>query len=153
MLDARLLAKVFSMNEINMYEELQDLLSELCVEKGFCLSTPFWEAIASTKHYSAKQFVESIFIADCTVLSDRKCFESIIRDMFVSKFGEEIHFWNRRFEVLKRKRITLIEKNEIILLEYARDEKSRKFRKPRERKLRAKFKGFTLLKAAKRKLI
>ncbi|BBM03801.1 hypothetical protein [Microbulbifer sp. GL-2] len=135
-----------------MYESLQDLLGDLCVDYGFCLSSPFWEAISSRKQYSAGAFVRDVFIADRTGPKDREIYGPVIRKLFIDKFGAEAYFWNRRFQARPGKRISMKEKD-IILLEFARRERSINRRNPKADQLRARYRGLVGLKQGRKRPI
>ncbi|MGL6162553.1 hypothetical protein [Microbulbifer sp.] len=131
-----------------MYDELQELLGDLCVDYGFCLSTPFWEAMASKKRYTANEFVTDIFIADKTGPKDQEIYSPIIKKLFVEKFGTEVNVWNRRFQTARRKHPSRIEKD-VVLLDFARTERIITNKNPRAGQLRARYKGIHMLKEAK----
>jgi hypothetical protein len=117
---------------------------------GFCLSTPFWEAMASKKHYTVDEFIFDIFVADNTGPKDKEVFTPIFHKMFTDKFGQEIHVWNRRFQVRVKPRLPKLEK-EVVLLEFARAERFITNKAPIKGRLWAKYKGTSWLRAARYK--
>lgn len=106
-----------------MKEEIEELLSLLCVEYGFCLQGDFFQAISERKRYSAEEFVQDIFLADGTRIDDKKLYAPIFEDLFRRTFGKRVFFWNRRFLFMKKSRCLLKESNVPILMEYARVER------------------------------
>ena len=74
----------------SLEDRLSHLLSELCVDWGFCIPPAHAQRIASTKTLTADQFAHAVLTAEGFVPEHEvRRFEQI-RQRFVDRFGQEV---------------------------------------------------------------
>lgn len=78
----------------SLEDRLSYLLSELCVDWGFCIPPADAQRIASTRPLTAEQFAREVLTAEGFAAEYEKRWFAQIRERFVDKFGHEIRAQN-----------------------------------------------------------
>jgi len=80
-----------SQDEIPFLErDLRQLLDELCVEWGFCVSPGAYDQIARRSSVTAEEFASVVVQAEGMNPEYEKKWFRTIRDRFVEQFGESV---------------------------------------------------------------
>jgi len=105
-----------------MKNRVEDALSEICIEYGFCIQNCYWEAISRAKFLSAQKFVNLVFKADKTGERDRLAYEEILKDIFIKHVGYNAKFWCRKFLLERKPRLNKV-RNKLVVLDLHRFER------------------------------
>ena len=73
-----------------MNKKIEYLLSELCVEWGFCIPPAEASRIASMKSLEADEFACNVLVSEGMKPEYEKQWRRKIRERFIEKFGNEL---------------------------------------------------------------
>ncbi len=72
-----------------MEKEIEKLLSELCVNEGFCIDSESANKLKMSKHLKADEFACEILIAEGMDINMEVKWRREIRNKFIAHFGSD----------------------------------------------------------------